>query len=237
MLRGARSSRPAGLRQLLIDEVARRKTLSPETYFTPNWRLEPSGGWFGIPRRHSSPTERAGGPVWRDGAGRLQSVDRIHAVARASGRTLRIIATNDFHGSFELGQTAPALGAAAPPVTGVIARARAECAAGSACVSVLVDGGDMFQTVRSQSHSVRPSSTCTTRWLLGSGTRQSRVSWGRDSLRAPDASGAISGAGSQRPVRRWARRRRIPDDPAARRLGEGGRDRHITVERHGPRWR
>jgi 2',3'-cyclic-nucleotide 2'-phosphodiesterase/3'-nucleotidase len=30
------------IRELLIDEVRRRKTLRPEDYFTPNWRLEPA---------------------------------------------------------------------------------------------------------------------------------------------------------------------------------------------------
>ena len=44
MLQGAPVvyDRQQEIRQLLIDEVTRRRTLEPNVYFTPNWRLEPA---------------------------------------------------------------------------------------------------------------------------------------------------------------------------------------------------
>jgi 5'-nucleotidase len=62
-----------------------------------------------------------------------------------SGRWLRILATNDFHGALEPRRDATGVlrgGAAA--LAAEIARARAECRP-PACVSILLDGGDEFQ--------------------------------------------------------------------------------------------
>jgi 2',3'-cyclic-nucleotide 2'-phosphodiesterase (5'-nucleotidase family) len=56
MLRGAPVvyDRDQDIRQLLIDEVTRRRTISPKDYFTRNWRLTglPSGAAISTPRPH-----------------------------------------------------------------------------------------------------------------------------------------------------------------------------------------
>lgn len=57
--------------------------------------------------------------------------------------TLRIIATNDFHGAFEPRMDGGRRLGGAPQLATAIARARAECA--PTCVDLLLDGGDMFQ--------------------------------------------------------------------------------------------
>ena len=192
MLRGAPVvyDRQEELRQLLIDEVARRKTLSPEAYFTPNWRLEPQAAvGAAYLAMHASPAERAGGPV-RGGAGPGPA-----AVPRPSptplpvpqGRTLRIIATNDFHGSFEPRPDSGGVrrGGAAY-LASVIARARAECDAANSCVSVLLDGGDMFQGT-APSNRTYGSTVVDLYNTLGysaAALGNHEWDWGRDSLRA-----------------------------------------------------
>ncbi len=133
------------IRQLLIDEVTRRRTIAPDEYFRQNWRLEPAGAVaaaYEAMRRNV--TERAGGPVRTPPAG----VPRPGPtpLPAPGGRTLRVIATNDFHGAFEpRADSAGVRRGGAAHVASVIARARDECAARGNCESVLLDGGDMFQ--------------------------------------------------------------------------------------------
>ncbi|MEO8194589.1 MAG: 5'-nucleotidase C-terminal domain-containing protein [Gemmatimonadales bacterium] len=106
------------IRQLLIDEVQRRKTINPAAFFTPNWSLRYPG----------SP---AGGG--RSGARIEPGTPR-----------LRIIATNDFHGALEPRADANGvMRGGAAYVASMIEQARKECAV--ACESILLDGGDMFQ--------------------------------------------------------------------------------------------
>jgi 2',3'-cyclic-nucleotide 2'-phosphodiesterase (5'-nucleotidase family) len=191
MLRGAPVVYDAQqeLRQLLVDEVGRRKTLSPETYFTPNWRLEPPAAiGAAYAAMHSSPTERAGGPVRAAGPGPA-AVRRPNPTPLPvpEGRTLRIISTNDFHGSFEpRPDSAGVRRGGAAYVASVIARARAECAAGSGCVSVLLDGGDMFQGT-APSNRTYGSTVVDLYNTLGysaAALGNHEWDWGRDSLRA-----------------------------------------------------
>jgi 2',3'-cyclic-nucleotide 2'-phosphodiesterase (5'-nucleotidase family) len=191
MLRGAPVvyDRQEELRQLLIDEVARRGTLRPVTYFTPNWRLEPQAAvGAAYAAMHASPTERAGGPVRGAGPGPA-AVPRPNPTPLPvpRGRTLRIIATNDFHGSFEPRPDSSGVrrGGAAY-VASVIARARAECARASACVSVLLDGGDMFQGT-APSNRTYGSTVVDLYNTLGysaAALGNHEWDWGRDSLQA-----------------------------------------------------
>ena len=150
MLRGAPVvyDRQQEIRQLLIDELRRRGTLAADTYFTQNWRLEPAAAvGAAYVAMHRNPAERAGGPVRASGVG-PGAVPRPAPtpIPVPAGRTLRVIATNDFHGAFEPRPDSSGVrrGGAAYVAT-VIAQARAECNAKTTCASILLDGGDMFQ--------------------------------------------------------------------------------------------
>jgi len=192
MIRGAPVvyDRQQEIRELLVDEVARRGTLTPEAYVTRNWRLEPSAAVGpAYVAMHSSPTERAGGPV-RGAAGvGAAAVRRPNPTPLPvpSGRSLRIIATNDFHGSFEPRPDSAGVrrGGAAYLAT-VIARARAECAGRTECSSVLLDGGDMFQGT-APSNRTYGSTVVDLYNTLGysaAALGNHEWDWGRDSLRA-----------------------------------------------------
>ncbi|MFN2637086.1 MAG: 5'-nucleotidase C-terminal domain-containing protein [Gemmatimonadaceae bacterium] len=108
------------IRQLLIDEVKRRGQLHTADYFTPNWTLV------------------RGAPIVAP-----QSTPGSASLA-GSGRYLRIIATNDFHGALEpRADPSGVRRGGAAYVAAAIERARRECA--PRCVTLLLDGGDMFQ--------------------------------------------------------------------------------------------
>ena len=131
MLRGAPVvyDRQQDLRQLLIDEVAARKTIRPEDYFTPSWRLTYPGAPVG---RAGVAGGAAGGPATL--AGPLP----------AGTPRLRIIATNDFHGALEPRPDAGGvMRGGAAYVAAMIESAKKECAPD--CETLVLDGGDMFQ--------------------------------------------------------------------------------------------
>lgn len=116
------------IRQLLIDEATRRRTFAPREYATPSWRL--------VPASLAAQVQRA-----LDGTADFEAVRRTPSTAAT---TLRIIATNDFHGALEArpdGNFGMRGGAA--QVATVIRRLEAECT--GTCASVHVDGGDQFQ--------------------------------------------------------------------------------------------
>ncbi len=64
------------LRQLLIDEVTRQRTLEPNAYFTPNWRLEPAPAVEAAYLAMHRNTRRAGG---RPGAHAARAGRRGHS--------------------------------------------------------------------------------------------------------------------------------------------------------------
>jgi 2',3'-cyclic-nucleotide 2'-phosphodiesterase (5'-nucleotidase family) len=167
----------ADIRQLLIDEVRRRGTLEPADVFTRNWELAPSaavGAAFVAMHR---------------GATRA-------ALVRPLPLRVRIIATNDFHGTLE-----PRIDAGgtrrggAGAVAGVIEQARRECAS---CAVLLLDGGDMFQGTAA-SNLVFGRSVVTIYDALGyaaAALGNHEFDWGQDTLRARmrEARYAILGA-------------------------------------------
>lgn len=128
--------RQEDIRELLVEAVAQAETLRPEAYFTRNWELEPADV---IPVAYQA-MNRAAVAASNAPAGSPQQPSHL-----ARGRWLRILATNDFHGTLEPRRDGNGVmrgGAAA--FAAEIQRARAECRP-PACASILVDGGDEFQ--------------------------------------------------------------------------------------------
>jgi 2',3'-cyclic-nucleotide 2'-phosphodiesterase (5'-nucleotidase family) len=191
MLRGAPIvyDQQQEIRELLIEEVARRKTVMPETYFKRNWRLEPAAAIdAAYLAMHANPAERAGGPVRPVGPG-VAAVRRPNPTPLPAnpGRTLRIIATNDFHGAFEPRPDSTGVRrGGAGYVAAVIRRARAECAASATCASVLLDGGDMFQGTApsNRTYGATVVDLYNTLGYSAAALGNHEWDWGRDSLRA-----------------------------------------------------
>lgn len=104
----------------------------------------------------------------------------------ATGRWIRILATNDFHGALEPRRDSRGVvrGGAAT-LAAEIARARAECRPPS-CVSLLLDGGDEFQgTPASNMGFGRPVVTLFNRLgRAASALGNHEFDWGQDTLRA-----------------------------------------------------
>ena len=137
--------RQLDIRQLLIDEVTRRGTLSPGDYFTLNWRLAPAAlaarAQAALARER--PFDAVNGGAASGGAANAAVGGGPARGPRAS--VIRVISTNDFHGAFEPRPDGSAgLRGGASQVATAIHRAETECAA-PACASVLLDGGDLFQ--------------------------------------------------------------------------------------------
>jgi len=172
------------LRQLLIDEVTRRRTIAHDDYFQPNWRLEPAAAAaaaYAAMRR--DPSERAGGPVRSAGAPRPSPTP----LPSPTARTLRVIATNDFHGAFEpRADSARIRRGGAAHVATVVRRARAECAARGNCESILLDGGDMFQGTAPSNRTYGATVVHLYNKLgyAAAALGNHEWDWGRDSLRA-----------------------------------------------------
>ncbi|HXG71917.1 MAG TPA: 5'-nucleotidase C-terminal domain-containing protein, partial [Gemmatimonadaceae bacterium] len=122
------------IRQLLIDEVRRRGTIRSSDFFQRNWSLVRGAG-----------AGSAAGTVPVIGAQPLATPLRVAPPAFPTGmRFLRIIGTNDFHGALEpRPDRAGVKRGGAAYVAAAIDGARRECA--DRCVTLLLDGGDMFQ--------------------------------------------------------------------------------------------
>ena len=192
MLQGAPVvyDRQQDIRDLLIEEVTRRRTLTPDAYFTQNWRLEPAAAidaaYLAI---HTNPAERAGGPVRAPGARGPANIPRPNPTPLPvpAGRVLRVIATNDFHGAFEPRPDSSGVrrGGAAYLAT-MIARARAECTAQTTCTSVLLDGGDMFQGTApsNRTYGAAVVDLYNTLGYSAAALGNHEWDWGRDTLRA-----------------------------------------------------
>lgn len=187
MLAGAPllSESTAEIRQLLIDEVKRRGTLEPGHVFQRNWELVP-------------PT--AIGPAYaamhRGTVARATPTSSSAAPVRQLPGRVRIIATNDFHGTLEPRVDARGIrrgGAGA--VAAVIERAKQEC---TVCAVILLDGGDMFQGTAA-SNLVFGRSVVAIYDALGyaaAALGNHEFDWGQDTLRARmrEARYAILGA-------------------------------------------
>ena len=144
------------LRELLIEEVQRRRVLRPEDYFVQNWRLV----YPGAP---------VAGP----------------AGLRPGSPRLRIIATNDFHGALEpKADVGGVVRGGAAHVATMIENAKAECA--PACETILLDGGDLFQgTMVSNLAFGRPVVDFYNRMgYVAAAVGNHEFDWGQDTLRA-----------------------------------------------------
>jgi 2',3'-cyclic-nucleotide 2'-phosphodiesterase (5'-nucleotidase family) len=194
MLRGAPVvyDRQLEVRQLLIDEVRRRGTISPADYFTQNWRIEPAGA---VAAAYEALRRQ---PPFDAGPTRAPLRGRHLGLWQGPPRRLRIVATNDFHGALEPRADSGGVrrGGAAALAT-VVRRALAECAPPT-CVALLVDGGDMFQgTPASNLAFGRPVvELFDTLGYAGAALGNHEFDWGVDTLRARmrDARYAILGA-------------------------------------------
>jgi 2',3'-cyclic-nucleotide 2'-phosphodiesterase (5'-nucleotidase family) len=159
------------IRQLLIDEVKRRRVLKQEDYFTPNWKLERGPG-LEINDRGRGVTLAGALPV-------------VPPAFPRGTRFLRIIATNDFHGALEPRPDASGVrrGGAAYVAT-ALDRARRECLPG--CETILLDAGDLFQgTLASNLSYGRPVVEYYNRMgYAASALGNHEFDWGVDTLRA-----------------------------------------------------
>jgi 2',3'-cyclic-nucleotide 2'-phosphodiesterase (5'-nucleotidase family) len=160
MLRGAPVLRDTQveIRDLLIAEVERRQTLSAAEFTDRHWRIEPAA--------YAAAAYRA-----------------VHGASPPT--TLRIISINDFHGALEPrpdGNQGNRGGAA--QVAHAIRSAQQEC--GASCVTVLLDGGDMFQgTAASNLAYGRPVTQFYNALDFAAGALGNHdFDWGQDTLRA-----------------------------------------------------
>ncbi|MFN8571143.1 MAG: 5'-nucleotidase C-terminal domain-containing protein [Gemmatimonadaceae bacterium] len=172
MLRGAPVvyDRQEDIRQLLIDEARFRHRMEPREYAVTNWALEPSAAvGVAYAQMHQDARTRETGPA-----------------ARPSGRTLRIIALNDFHGALEPRRdSAGTMRGGALALASEIARARRECEAPQ-CVSVVLDGGDEFQGTAASNFLYGKPVVDLFNYLgvAASALGNHEFDWGQDSLRA-----------------------------------------------------
>ncbi|MBA2670176.1 MAG: 5'-nucleotidase C-terminal domain-containing protein, partial [Gemmatimonadetes bacterium] len=123
--------RGEGIRELLIREIERRGSISPEAFHIRNWRIVPAGL---TERALEEQTTTVAASASRAG----------HARAADGVKRLRVIGTNDFHG--HLSPTRPGFaggrevgGSAA--LSGYFARERENWNG----PTVLIDGGDVMQ--------------------------------------------------------------------------------------------
>jgi len=161
------------IRDLLIAEVRRRGTLQPADYAASNWRLEPAAAVAAAYRAMTSSAF--------DASGTTRGTNHL-----ATGRWLRIIATNDFHGAFEARTDAGGVArGGAPYLATAISRARAECPAPH-CASIWLDGGDEFQGTPASNMSFGASvvELFGRLGLAASALGNHEFDWGIDTLRA-----------------------------------------------------
>ncbi len=165
------------IRQLLVDEVRRKGTISPADYFTPNWRIEPASAVASLYR-----------DLRRDNREDARAVGTTATPARRArpATRLRIIGTNDFHGALEPRPDNSGMrrGGAAYLAT-AIRNAAAGCVA-PACETLLLDAGDEFQgTPASNLAFGRPVVTIFNQLgLAASALGNHEFDWTQDTLRA-----------------------------------------------------
>jgi 2',3'-cyclic-nucleotide 2'-phosphodiesterase/3'-nucleotidase/5'-nucleotidase len=191
MLRGARVLRDTQveIRDLLIADVERRRSIAALDYTDRHWRIEPAA--------HAAAAYRALHASGGRPPAAAPTAPRPTAAATSHPTTLRIISINDFHGALEPrpdGNQGNRGGAAY--VATAIRRAQAEC--GANCVTVLIDGGDMFQgTAASNLAFGRPVTKFYNALNFAAGALGNHdFDWGQDTLRArmKDLHHAVLGA-------------------------------------------
>ncbi|MBA4072765.1 MAG: hypothetical protein C0497_13145 [Gemmatimonas sp.] len=158
MLRGAPVLRDTQveIRDLLIAEIERRGAIEPATFTDRHWRIEPAA-----------------------------YAAAAYKALQPHPTTLRIISINDFHGALEpRPDGAQGNRGGAAHVAHAIRSAQKEC--GDRCVTVLVDGGDMFQgTAASNLAFGRPVVRFhNTLGFAAGALGNHEFDWGQDSLRA-----------------------------------------------------
>ncbi len=177
------------IRQLLVDELRRRRTIAPADYFVRNWRIEPATAVASLYNQLRQDN--------REDAHASGATPSAPRPARPATR-LRIIATNDLHGALEArpDATGRRRGGAAYLAT-AIRNAKAGCVA-PACESIQLDGGDEFQgTPASNLAFGRPIVAMFNEiGLAASALGNHEFDWGQDTLRARmrDAHYGIFGA-------------------------------------------
>jgi 2',3'-cyclic-nucleotide 2'-phosphodiesterase (5'-nucleotidase family) len=169
------------IRQLLVDEVRRKGTITPDDYFTRNWRIEPATAVALLYQQ-----------LRRDDREDAHAVGAATASATAPTRRprpatrLRVIGTNDFHGALEPRPdgTGKRRGGAAYLAT-AIKQATASCMP-PACESIILDGGDEFQgTPASNLAFGRPVVDMFNQIGYAAGAvGNHEFDWGQDTLRA-----------------------------------------------------
>ena len=168
------------IRDLLIAEVKRRGELRPADYHRVNWRLAPEGIAAAAYRAmRSLPFDRSTEP--------RRTPPLAGNEHLATGRWLRVIGTNDFHGGLEprdYNAEGVVRGGGAYLVSAIKA-ARAECRPPS-CESMWVDGGDQWQgTLASNLTLGRPVTELFNRFGLDAAALGNHeFDWGVDSMRA-----------------------------------------------------
>jgi 2',3'-cyclic-nucleotide 2'-phosphodiesterase/3'-nucleotidase len=184
------------MRELLIAEVKRRGMLRAEDYHTVNWRIEPaailSELYRAVRSGYDAPaTTRTVSPgtagADRGGPGREAESRAVRIPAHLrSGRWLRVIGTNDFHGGLEPGDynAQGVVRGGGAHLISAIEHARRECAPPS-CVSLWVDGGDQWQgSPASNATAGRPVTELFNRFdLAASALGNHELDWGLDTLR------------------------------------------------------
>lgn len=172
MLRGAPVLRDTlvEIRDLLIAEIERRGSIKKADFTDRHWRIEPAA--------YAAAAYRALHP-------RRERTPAAPSAAASRPTTLRIISINDFHGALEPrpeGNQGNRGGAA--HVAQAIRSAQQEC--GDRCVTVLIDGGDMFQgTAASNLAFGRPVVQFHNALGFAAGALGNHeFDWGQDSLRA-----------------------------------------------------
>lgn len=188
MLSGARVvyDRETDIRGLLIEEVRRAGTLDPSRYANRNWKIEPSAAVA------AAYAEQTRGRAAEAGGGRPAS--SIPAGSTPAGsttpgsaqgiRTVRVIAMSDFHAA--LGTRPDASGRSyggAVALSAALERAQRECTV--TCVSVIVDGGDIFTgSPASDWDAGRPAADVFNRFDVAAGALGNHeFDFGQDTLR------------------------------------------------------
>ncbi len=189
MLKGARVLRDTQveIRDLLIAAVEKQKSLNATEYADRHWRIEPAAYETAAYRalHPRAPGAAAPSRVPTSPAPSNAAAAPRGSSSGASPATLRIISINDFHGALEPrpdGNQGNRGGAAY--VAQAIHSAQKECA--ERCITVLLDGGDMFQgTAASNLAFGRPVVQFYNAMDFAAGALGNHeFDWGQDSLRA-----------------------------------------------------